>query len=1062
MVRGGMCPHGFCVRKFRKDKIMAELKKDKTNRNLGKQPHICRICGAEGEFDTYLVREMMQGTKEEFPYFVCGRCQCLQIVSIPENLGDYYGNDYYSFQVPENPNMQFTAPVTHMKKVLDVGCGGGAWPVQKAMEGWGNLYGCDPFLEKERHYGQRVTIYNCSIHEIEGEGTFDIIHMNDSFEHMTDPLEVLQSARRLLKPDGVLYMDIPTYPNIAFERFGTHWYQLDAPRHIFLHSKESINWLAKASGMKVMKIRYNSNDSQFVRSYFYQHGVPFFEQSELLGKYFSRKDFEKFKEEAATWNEKEYGDHMEIYWQKSMVPAVGEGTKVIFQKFSRRKNGYSFPYPPVYKEQDTDYICFTDDESVHSSVWTIQKVESLEHMDLEPYLAKYDFRCELQPEQIQMGPLWDGHSEENIVTVPAMEELLQVKMDFENFSPTADENGNYIYRKNPVYQKGKYNGRPLLLTIGVPVSNQIDTIDRCLSHIKPLLDGLDAELLVIDTGSTDGTIDVCKSYGARIVSFPWCNNMSAARNEGIYHAKGQWYMSIDDDEWFEDVGEIFRFFKKGIYRKYNSATYIQRNYVDSEGKLFEDLHTLRMAEITPRLHFEGRIHDALVVPPPVHSMMLQSYAHHYGFIHDRPEKMKEKFLRNTSILMQDIYEYPEDLRYLFQLANEYTVIKERDIAIKLFTKVIALAKEKGEDYRGKNAVAEILSDLYNKNDSRLFTWAECLEKLFPMTLAEKASIAWFQEGLAAQLGKPAGQVIGYYNTYEKLLKQYRSDPGESKWMTFHGLAIVEHEFYIMDAEAIAFISFIKLDDEKKALELLSHISLETVESKRRAVLTAGLAAPDEIYEALCTKLTAMQWEEWSEEILDAFAVSLLKEEIYSRQVKRFTYLLSKISVPAVISWVEGSEGKRRGKMGDCLQKYAMECVIEDNPVQELCFCAWLLKEEYVQKRKEDEAGTKEGGQTFSIVMEGFEIKDWKEPDSKAVLYQYIAVLGAFAEKYYNPEHLLHYESCAVPPDILAAYRMAIVLADGTASSENVAILKQALAIFPPFHEEIRSILMKLT
>jgi len=1046
---------------------MAILKKDETNRNLGKRPQVCRICGAQGEFDTYLVREMMQGTKEEFPYFVCDRCKCLQIVDVPENLGDYYGNDYYSFQIPEEPDMKFEAPVTHTKKVLDVGCGGGAWLVEKAMEGWENLYGCDPFLEKSRRYGQRVTIYNCSIHEIEGDGTFDIIHMNNSFEHMADPLEVLKSVRRLLKQDGILYMDIPTYPNIAFERFGAHWYQLDAPRHIFLHSKESIEWLGKASGMTAFKFRYNSNDSQFVRSFFYQHGVPFFEQKKLLGVYFSKEDFERLKREAGIFNEREYGDHMEVYWKKSVIPAVGEGKKVIYQKFSDQKNGYSFPYPPVYREQDTEYICFTTDESVHSSAWTVQLVEGLEQADLEPYLNKYDFKWELQPEQIQIGPLWDGHPDENLVKIPTLERLLQVKMDFENFVPTADENGNYIHRKNPVYDKGKYKGRPLLLTIGVPVSNQIGTIDRCLSHMKPLLDGLDAELLVIDTGSTDGTVEVCKSYGARVISYPWCDNMSAARNEGIYHARGQWYMSVDDDEWFEDVGEILRFFRKKIYRNYNTATYIQRNYIDSEGALFEDLHTLRMAEITPELHFEGRIHDAMVARKPVKSMMLQSYAHHYGFVHDRPERMKEKFMRNTSILLQDIYEYPKDLRYLFQLANEYTVIGERDIAVKLFIKLIALAKEMGEEYRGKNSVVEILSALYNNSDPRLFTWTSYLEDLFPMTVVEKACIAWFQEGLAAQLGKPAGQVAAYYRDYENLLKRYRTDPGASKWMTFHGLAIVEHEFYIMDAQAIAFLSYVKLGEEEKALELLNHISLETVESKRAAVLAEGLAAGDAVYESLCEKLTLMQWEEWSDQILDAFVIGLTKDEIYDRQAGRFPGLLSRISVSAVISWVECREGKRKGKMGDCLRKYALSCAeryadVRNGIVQELGLCAWLLKEAYVQKRKEDQSDHKEGGETFCIVMEKAKIKEWKGPDSREILYQYITLMGAFAEKYYNPEYLIDAESRVIPPDILAAYRMAAVLADGAASSENVAILKQALEIFPPFHEEVRSILMGLT
>ena len=194
----------------KRGKVMVALKKDETNRVLGRKHQVCRICGTEGNFDTYLVREMMQGTREEFLYFVCDRCQCLQIAEIPENLGDYYGKDYYSFQVEEDSDIEFSSAVLYSRKVLDVGCGGGKWLIQKAKEGWGNLYGCDPFLEQDRQYGQRVMIRNCSIHEMEGDETFDIIHMSDSFEHMTDPLEVLKSVWRLLKPDGILYMSIPT------------------------------------------------------------------------------------------------------------------------------------------------------------------------------------------------------------------------------------------------------------------------------------------------------------------------------------------------------------------------------------------------------------------------------------------------------------------------------------------------------------------------------------------------------------------------------------------------------------------------------------------------------------------------------------------------------------------------------------------------------------------------------------------------------------------------------------------------------------------------------------
>lgn len=307
----------------------AERKTDR-GKYLGRHPQICKICGARGEFETWMPREMMQGTKEEFPYFVCDGCHCLQIEHVPENLGNYYGKGYYSFAQKEEPDIEFEKPVSDRRKILDVGCGSGVWLLGKAKEGYGNLYGCDPFLEKERTYGDRVTIYNCSIHEMEGDGSFDEIYMQDSFEHVTDPLEVLLSARRLLKEDGILIMKIPTYPNIAFERYGAHWYQLDAPRHIFLHSRESLRWLAKESGMEITGFRYGSNGGQFAISFFYQQGITFEERDFYLRQYFSKKDLERLEQEAKEADRRQYGDHMEVRWRKagtSMPPQVDQSNQ---------------------------------------------------------------------------------------------------------------------------------------------------------------------------------------------------------------------------------------------------------------------------------------------------------------------------------------------------------------------------------------------------------------------------------------------------------------------------------------------------------------------------------------------------------------------------------------------------------------------------------------------------------------------------------------------------------------------------------------------------------------
>lgn len=296
------------------------MEKDTTNRNLGLKDHKCRLCGAEGLFQSYTVREMMQGRRDEFEYFVCPHCVCLQIAEVPDNLGDYYGSNYYSMKSYHDFDCDFKNPVTNSEKLLDVGCGIGAWLYAKAYEGFGNLYGCDPFIEEDIEYGNRVHIIKCEITDIQDDGTFDAVRMGDSFEHVTNPEEVLGKAGKLIKDGGTIQIIIPTYPNIAFDLFETHWYQLDAPRHIFLHSLISMKYLADQCGLEIKKVEYDSNITQIIRSFFYQHGIAYNDQNpELVKEYFSDDEIKKIIAVTQDANENHRGDHMKVWLQKREV-----------------------------------------------------------------------------------------------------------------------------------------------------------------------------------------------------------------------------------------------------------------------------------------------------------------------------------------------------------------------------------------------------------------------------------------------------------------------------------------------------------------------------------------------------------------------------------------------------------------------------------------------------------------------------------------------------------------------------------------------------------------------
>lgn len=269
--------------------------------------HICRICGTRGENKTYTAREMMYGTREGFDYFVCNRCKCMQIAEIPTDLGKYYAGGYYSFRERETHSFEGSANVEN--KVLDVGCGTGKWLLEWAEKGYGNLFGCDPFIEEDVSYGDRIFIKKCEIDEMEGK--FDFIRFSDSFEHIARPLETLQNVKRLLNAGGMCEIQIPVFPNAAWDTFGINWYQLDAPRHIFLHSVESMRYLCGKCDLRIDEVRYNSNEFQFAVSYFYMDGYSYAKAKEQISIVYSedKEWLEGFKKDAIKCNEKKYGDH---------------------------------------------------------------------------------------------------------------------------------------------------------------------------------------------------------------------------------------------------------------------------------------------------------------------------------------------------------------------------------------------------------------------------------------------------------------------------------------------------------------------------------------------------------------------------------------------------------------------------------------------------------------------------------------------------------------------------------------------------------------------------------
>lgn len=314
----------------------------------------CRICGNGVGNEWYQAREMMYGFRDKFWYVQCSRCECLQIKEIPEDISKYYPSKYYSFAPYDGykfegfrgrwKTLEIKAAVfqdnlvqkgistfllnhkydslklpdiSRESRVLDVGSGNGEkflYPLAEA--GVKQVLGCDPFISENLSYKNGLKIKKTDIFGIYGE--WDLITFHHSYEHIERPVETLQKAAELLAPEGSCMIRIPTVSFYAWKQFKTDWYQLDAPRHFFLHSVKSMELIAEKAGLELYKILYDSVYSQFTESKNYQKDIPLITpQGKGFGSYLKRKIIKtKYRKMANKLNKKNLGDQAAFFFRK--------------------------------------------------------------------------------------------------------------------------------------------------------------------------------------------------------------------------------------------------------------------------------------------------------------------------------------------------------------------------------------------------------------------------------------------------------------------------------------------------------------------------------------------------------------------------------------------------------------------------------------------------------------------------------------------------------------------------------------------------------------------------
>ena len=197
---------------------------------------------------------------------------------------------------------------------------------------------------------------------------------------------------------------------------------------------------------------------------------------------------------------------------------------------------------------------------------------------------------------------------------------------------------------------------------------------RSLDSVKGCVD----EIVVVDTGSTDNTIEVAKSYGAKVFESPWNNDFSTPRNMALENATGDWIIFLDADEYFKagTAQNLRAIINQGEKQNKEGLLVNLVNIdVDRNNKVLDTTYILRLYKKLPGLRYIGRIHEELhkkdgstinkilMIPTD----LLELY--HTGY----SEKINaQKAQRNLNLLLAElkVTDHPRDIYgYIAQCYN---------------------------------------------------------------------------------------------------------------------------------------------------------------------------------------------------------------------------------------------------------------------------------------------------------------------------------------------------------------------------------------------------------
>jgi glycosyltransferase involved in cell wall biosynthesis len=359
----------------------------------------------------------------------------------------------------------------------------------------------------------------------------------------------------------------------------------------------------------------------------------------------------------------------------------------------------------------------------------------------------------------------------------------------------------------------------MLLSVVMMVKNEDRFLRKTLNALKPITDSIDSEIIILDTGSTDKTVEIAKTFTDKVYFCEWNDDFGSMRNKSISYASGEWLLVIDADEVLNESKDLIEFFKSDMHKIYNSASIEVNNIMNGKTELNNYESSVELVRLFRKSGFKytGKIHEQPIFSEPLFRRL--SKFNHYGYLFVDEEFRMNKIKRNYDILVKELKDKPNEPYLIYQLGKNFMTEKKDREALDYIEKSYKIYEDANNI---PGYVTSTLVMLYFINGK----YKKCEEICLKYIEDDKNNIDiyYFLGKVQRNLGNMENSML-YYERYLYLLENYELSTQANDMLT-DSATLSNRDRVIIELIEMHYV----FEEYEKVLE--KYKSIDTFENKK--------------------------------------------------------------------------------------------------------------------------------------------------------------------------------------------------------------------------------------